>query len=248
MQNDVRKQRKIFMKVLLKVILALTLIGCNSAVDKKQTVSTVAQNSSPSPTASANLPVNQNSPSPPNPNYATSNICSAPKEIAANTPFAKLGGGKWEKWGASDGYLSYGCKDAKNLSNSIDIKTENPIMYVGVKYDALGEAQAVHNVATEYTAGQTPIIVPDEKKYREQYADFCDKLSSKFYGLKLPDTFKKKLLDESAYSPYETVIKYGEKVGTGYVIMTSEMSREKDLIRLKVYFYSNEIDYNKYYK
>jgi len=236
------------MKVLLTVIFALTLIGCNSAVDKKQTVSTAAQNSSsPPPAASpANLPANQNAASPPNPNYATTNICSAPKEVAPDTPFAKLGGGKWEKWGVSDGYLSYGCKDAKNLSNSIDIKTDNPILYIAAKYDALGEAQAVHSVATEYTAGQTPTIVPDEKKYREQYADFCDKLSSKFYGLKLPDTFKKKLLDEANYSPYLKDIKYGEKVGTGYVIMTSEISKEKDLIRLQVHFYSNETDYNKY--
>jgi len=232
------------MKVLLTVIFALTLIGCNSAVDKKQTVSTVAQNSSPLP---ANLPANQNFPSPPNLNYATNTICSAPKEIAPNTPFAKLGGGKWEKWGASDGYLSYGCKDTKNLSNSVSI-TSGADLYIGFKYDALGEAQAVHNVATEYTAGQTPTIVPDEKKYREQYADFCDKLTSKFYGLSLPGSFKDKLLHEANYSPYETDIKYGEKVGTGYVMMTSEMSREKDLIRLKVYFYSNETDYNKYKK
>src|SRR6185369_1658679 len=124
--------------------------------------------------------------------------------------------------------------------------TSGADLYIGFKYDALGEAQAVHNVATEYTAGQTPTIVPDEKKYREQYADFCDKLTSKFYGLSLPGSFKDKLLHEANYSPYETDIKYGEKVGTGYVMMTSEMSREKDLIRLKVYFYSNETDYNKY--
>jgi hypothetical protein len=97
----------------------------------------------------------------------------------------------------------------------------------------------------QYTAFQYTGQSQSEKQLRQQYADFCDKLSERFYGAKLSEKFKKRLLDESTYSPSGTRNGYAEKVGSGYVNLSSNKNKTI-MIMLDVHFFSSEVEYRTY--
>jgi hypothetical protein len=175
------------------------------------------------------------------PNFETTVVCSLPEQVAEDTPFADLGGGTWGKWGDSGGELDYGCNGGQD---SISLrKTED--VDITAEYGVIGGAQIPHYISVEYTAfqynGQTGI----EKQLRRQYADFCDKLSEKLYGLKLPQEFRKRLLDEATYSPSGTANEYAHKIGNGYANLSSNKNKTM-MIMLDVHFFSSEAEYKTY--
>jgi hypothetical protein len=175
------------------------------------------------------------------PHFVTTVVCSLPKQVARNTPFADLGGGTWGKWGDTDGELDYGCNGGQDFirlrkDGSVDISAE---------YGAIGGAQIPHYISVEYTAFQYNGQTVAEKQLRQQYADFCDKLSETLYGLKLPKEFRKRLLDESTYSSTGTANEYAQKVGNGYVNLSSNKNKAM-MIMLDVHFFSSEVEYKTY--
>ena len=127
-------------------------------------------------------------------------------------PYENLGGGNWGKWNDSGGNLDYECNGGKD---SVKIK-EDENGDITVEYGAIGDADVVHYVSAEYTAIQYTGLTQTEKKFRQEYADFCDKLALKFYGVNYLEKFRKRLLDELTYSASGTANEYGEKVGDGY--------------------------------
>ncbi len=137
--------------------------------------------------------------------------------------------------------MDFGCNGGKD---STKLKDDGNVD-ITAEYDAIGNADVVHYVSVEYTAMQYSGQTPDEKKLRQEYADFCDKLSEKFYGVKLPEKFKKRLLDESTYSQSGTANEYAEKVGSGYVNLSSNKNKTV-MIMLDVHFFSSEDEYKKY--
>jgi hypothetical protein len=173
--------------------------------------------------------------------FTTNIICSLPRQVASGTPFADLGGGSWGKWGDSNGELDYGCNGGKD---SIRLKDDGNVD-ITAEYGVIGGSQNPHYVSVEYTAYQYTGQTAEEKILRRQYADFCDKLSVKFYGMKLPDKFKKRILDESTYSSSGTANEYAEKVGTGYVNLSSNKNKTL-MYMLDVHFFSSELEYKKY--
>ena len=175
------------------------------------------------------------------PNFATAVVCSLPKEVARNTPFADLGGGTWGKWGDPGEELDYGCNGGQD---SISLR-KNDGVDITAEYGAIGAAQVPHYISVEYTAFQYNGQTGAEKELRRQYADFCDKLSEKLYGLKLPQDFRKRLLDESAYSSTGTANEYAQKIGNGYANLSSNKNKTM-MISLDVHFFSSEAEYRTY--
>lgn len=222
------------------LVLLLFVISCANLKDKESLNSTSSTPTN-STTSSANSPANENASTTTAQNFTTNVICSLPKQVAPNTPYANLGGGSWGKWDDSDEDLGYGCNGGKDsvkivASDNGDIVAE---------YGAIGGAQTVHYVSAEYMAMHYTGLAPDEKKLRQQYVDFCDKLSTKFYGAKLPEKFRKRLLDESTYSASGTANEYAEKVGSGYVNLSSNKNKNV-MVLLDVHFFSSEAEYKKY--
>jgi hypothetical protein len=168
-------------------------------------------------------------------------ICSVPKEVAANTPFAKLGGGTWGKWNESGGELDHGCNGGED---SIKLKDDGNVQVIA-EYGAIGGRDAVHYVSAEYTAMQYTAQTPAERQLRQQYADFCDRLALKFYGVKLDEKLRTRILDESTYSPSGTRNEYAEKIGNGYVNLFSNKNKTVLLV-LHVQFFSSEAEYKRY--
>lgn len=162
-------------------------------------------------------------------------------QVAPNTPFANLGGGSWNKWDNSAGELDYGCNGGKDSYKLLEDDNGD----ITAEYGAIGGADTVHYVSAEYTAMHYKGLASGEKKIRKQYADFCDKLSLRFYGVKLPDKFRKRLLDDSTYSTSGTANGYAEKVASGYVKLSSNKNKSM-MILLDVHFFSSETEYQKY--
>lgn len=224
------------------LVLLLFVLSCANLKDQQNRASTSSTPArSTSPSANSNSPANQNASASTAQNFTPDVVCSLPKQVAPNTPFANLGGGSWGKWDDSGGDLDYGCNGGKDsyklaASDNGDITAE---------YGAIGGADTVRYVSAEYMAMQYAGLTPDEKKLRQQYADFCDKLSIKFYGVKMPEKFRKRLLDESTYSASGTANEYAEKVGSGYVNLSSNKNKNV-MVLLDVHFFSSEAEYKKY--
>ena len=221
--------------LLLCLALWLPLVMlCRAGRTSQSSDSTSSPSSSASPTSNLND-------SSLTPNFASSIVCSLPKQVAGNTPFADLGGGTWGKWGDTGGELDYGCnggRDALTLRKDGDVD-------ITAEYGAIGGAQIPHYISVEYTAFQYAGPTLAEKQLRQQYADFCDKLSEKLYGSKLPQEFRKRLLDESMYSASGTANEYAQKVGNGYANLSSNKNKTM-MIMLDVHFFSSEVEYKSY--
>lgn len=147
----------------------------------------------------------------------------------------------WGKFGETGGELDYGCNGGKDFIKLLDDGSND----ITAEYGAIGGPQNVHYVTAEYMALQYSGQTTTERKLREQYAEFCDKLSEKFYGVKLPAKFRKRLLDETAYSDSGTANEYAEKAGSGYVNLSSNKNGTK-MILLDVHFFSSEDEYKRY--
>lgn len=173
--------------------------------------------------------------------FAPGAICSLPREAAPGSPFASLGGGTWDRWGDEGGELDYGCEGGTDDIKLLDDGGNS----ITAEYGAIGGPNAVHYLSVEYTAFQLTGQTTTEKRLRRQYADFCDKLSEKFYGKKLPAKFRARLLDESTYSSSGIANEYAEKVGSGYVNLSSNKNGSQ-MIMLDVHFFSSEVEYKTY--
>jgi len=174
-------------------------------------------------------------------NFSTNGVCSLPQQVFPGTPYASLGGGSWERWGDSDGELDYGCEGGRDY---IKLRSD-PMVEITAEYGVIGGPRTVHYVSAEYMATQYAGQTHEEKEARRQYADFCDRLSEKFYGQKLPPSFRKRLLDESTYSESGMANEYAERVGKGYVNLSSIKNQTK-MILLDVHFFSSEEEYKTY--
>lgn len=137
--------------------------------------------------------------------------------------------------------MNYGCKGGTQSFKLVESDNGD----ITAEYDAIGEASVVHYVSAEYMAMQYAGLTANEKKLRLQYADFCDKLSVKFYGVKMPEKFRKRLLDESTYSQSGTANEYAEKVGNGYVNLSSNKNKNV-MVMLDVHFFSSEDEYKQF--
>jgi hypothetical protein len=203
--------------------------------------SRTSQSSTSTNSPSASTPASSNSTDSLTPNFATTIVCSLPKQVARNTPFADLGGGTWGKWGDSGGELDYGCNGGQD---SISLR-RNDGVDITAEYGVIGGAQIAHYISVEYTAFQYRGQTVAEKQLRQQYADFCDKLSETLYGLKLPKEFRNRLLDESTYSSTGTANEYAQKIGNGYANLSSNKNKAM-MISLDVHFFSSEVEYKTY--
>ncbi len=215
------------------LVLLLLVISCANLDNQENRTS---QNSTSS-SANSNAPANQNA----SQSFEASIVCSLPKQVAPNTPFANLGGGTWGKWSDSGGDLDYGCNGGKDTVKILASENGD----ITAEYGAIGGKDIVHYVTAEYMATQYTGLTSAEKQHRQQYVDFCDKLSQKFYGVKLPEKFRKRLLDESTYSPSGTANEYAEKVGSGYVNLSSNKNKNV-MVLLDVHFFSSEAEFKKY--
>jgi hypothetical protein len=218
--------------------LSLFLVSCGSPGNDQNTLPPKTPPlASPSPVAQ-NSPTNQTSSS--STRFSIDNVCSIPQQISGNSPFAGLGGGTWKKWGESAGDLEYGC-DGGNES----VKLEQATARISARYGAFGDAQAVHYVYAKYMALQYGGVTPVEKPLRQQYFDFCDGLSERLYGKKLPEKFKKRLADESTYSTRDKPSEYQEKVTDGYISLGARKEKE-GMTTLEVRFFTSEEEFKKY--
>lgn len=206
--------------------------------EKRDALPTSSPTNSPSPPANSNALANQVTTSARG--FSVSNICSLPKEVAGNSPFADLGGGTWGKWGDSEGELDYGCNGGNDSA-----KLEKEIAKVSAAYGALGRVDTVRFVFVKYTALQYGGKTPVEERLRHQYFDFCDNLSDKFFGQKLPEKFKKRLTDDSTYSSQGAANEYHEKAGTGYVNLKASKNTTA-MVTLELRFFASEAEYKKY--
>jgi len=218
--------------------LILFLVSCGSPDSEKKASLPTPSNSNALLT-SANSPATKVTPAPDG--FPVDKICSLPTEIARNSPFGALGGGKWAKWGDdSEGGLNYGCSGGKD-----SVKLEQETAKITARYDVMGEASAAHYVSTKYTSLQYGGKPPAEKGLRQAYINFCDELSTKFYGHPLPEKLKKHLQDETTFSPSEKPHNYHEKVANGYVNLAAR--REGDaMVALEIRFFASEAEYKKY--
>ena len=224
---------------LFLLALMLFLVSCtNPKNEEKTTLPPPSPANSSLSLASSNSSANQVTLSPDG--FSTNNICSIPKEVAGKSPFANLGGGKWEKWGEADGELDYACSGGNE-----SVKLEDRIAKITARYGAMGGERTAHYVSAKYTALQYGGKTPVEEQLRLRYLDFCNDLSKNFYGQKLSEKFAKRLADESTYSNTEAANEYHEKAGNGYVNLAAR--KEKDaMITREVRFFASEAEYKKY--
>ena len=173
--------------------------------------------------------------------FSTQQFCDLPKQIAPNTPFGALGGCKWGKSvDLGDKEMDFSC------SGEEMIKLQNQATQeIAVEFSPWGGEKSVHYLSLEYTANNIGGLDPNESKFRQQYADFCDKVAEKLYGVKLSEKFRKRLLNESTYSPKGVTNLYGEKVGNGYITLSTNKV-QSTMILLYVTYYSSEDEFQKY--
>ncbi len=230
------------------LIVGLVLMIVAIAVNQRNTQATRVANQ-PSPTltpsflirSEANSNKSIQATTPAGTNFATNIVCSLPRQVFPGTPFANLGGGRWAKWGDSGGELDHACEGGTDL---IKLKNELGVVDITTEYGPLGNAQSVHYLSAEYTAFQYTGQTSGEKALRLQYADFCERLSEKLYGKRLPEKFKQRLIDESTYAPTGVPNQYAEKIGSGYVRLFS--NKNKNMLHLNVAFFPTEGDFRTY--
>lgn len=177
--------------------------------------------------------------------FPTGEICSLPQKVAVGGPFASLGGGIWGKWKDTGGETDFGCNGGKDM---IEIVKRTPVsddLEIIAEFGVIGGKTKAHYISVEYDANQYNGLSPEERKYREQYADFCDKMSLRLYGTKMPAKFRKRLLDDSAYAPAGSASEYAEKVGNGFLGLSSTKNKTM-MILLDVQFFASEEEYQKY--
>jgi hypothetical protein len=214
-------------------------VSCRGSKSKNNRASSSPERSestSPSRTSNHNQPDSISA----NPNFATNFVCSVPAQVVPDTPYAKLGGGSWGRWNQSGGKLDHGCNGGQDV---IKLK-EDGTVEITAEYGVLGGEQEAHYAYTQYTAFQYAGPSPAEKQLREQYADFCDKLAERFFGKRLSEKFRHRLLDESTYAPQGTANQYFEKISDGYV--TFSANKNKSMHLLNVNFFPSESDYRDY--
>lgn len=194
--------------------------------------------------ACSQTPVRPTQPQSPTSPFAPTVACSLPSQVARDTPFANLGGGSWERWAEPADKLAYGCEGGKDDVRLLK-DSESEII---VEYSALGGADVANDISVEYSAYQYTGQRPIENQLRQRYADFCDALSVRLYGMKLPPAFKTRLLNESAYSTTDSANEYAEKVGGGYVRLSSIKTgaRGAKVIMLDVHFFASEEEFKIY--
>lgn len=220
------------------LLLIAVILGCSLDNQNSNTAS-IPSNATSSP-ANSDPPSNKTTSSA-SQSFAVNNVCSLPKEVAPITPFASLGGGTWGKWHDDGGNLDYGCNGGKGMIKLLASDNGDII----AEYGAIGGKDVVHQVSAEYMAMQYTGLTASEKKFRQDYANFCDKLSVKFFGTKLPEKFRKRLLDEATYSPSGTANEFAEKVGSGYVNLSSNKNKNV-MVLLDVHYFSSEAEYKQY--
>jgi hypothetical protein len=233
-----KKRHSGLLSILVLLLFGLSCTESNSWETRKAG-RTMPENSK-EPHPKSNSVANRDALEPALSGFSINVICSLPNQVATETPFAHLGGGSWGEWDRSGGELAYGCNGGKDQIWLVD----DDKLKISAEYGVIGGVQTAHQVSAEYTALQYGGLTPAEKKWRNQYADFCDQLSKRFYGEKLPELFRKRLLNEAAYSTTGTSNEYAEKVASGYLNLSS--NKNKTTVMLDVHFFSSEAEYEKY--
>ena len=172
--------------------------------------------------------------------FSVEAICTMPQDVVKDSPFAGLGGGGWDKWDDAGGGFSYSCTGGRD-----SIKLEDVTAKISGRYSALGDQNGVQVVSATYIALQYGGKTPVEGPLRQKFVEFCDGLSRTFYGQPLPEKFRTRLTDESAYSEGASPDEYIEKTGNG-LISLSARKEKSDLIRLEVNFFPDETAYKKF--
>lgn len=171
--------------------------------------------------------------------FSPLSVCSLPRN-AGSSPFASLGGGKWDKWDEEENGLNFSCTGGTDSQ-----MLEQVVAKIRAGYSALGDAQTVRVVSATYVALQYGGKTKEEEALRPKYAEFCDLLSRNLYGEPLPEKFRKRILDESTYSESANPPDYTEKIGQGLVTLNARKEKS-DMVRLEVNFYPTEADHKKF--
>ncbi|MFN0277001.1 MAG: hypothetical protein ACKVRN_00200 [Pyrinomonadaceae bacterium] len=174
--------------------------------------------------------------------FPVDNICSLPRQAAPDTIFATLGNGKWGRWNeTTNPEVDFGCEGGKDM---ITLKSNDEVEII-VEFGVIGGKKTAHDIGPEYMSSQYSGLALNDKQYRQQFADFCNKLSEKLFSTGLSDQVFKRLLDETTYSPSGTRNQYAEAVGKGIVSLSSNMTKARG-VYLRVSFYSSEAEYERY--
>jgi hypothetical protein len=168
-------------------------------------------------------------------------VCNLPKQSSAGTPYAQLGGGAWSKWIDEGGDLDHSCNGG---TDEIKLKKTSDVEVIA-EYQVFGSVDRVHYIAVQYTAFQYLATTQDEKAIRKSFAEFCNQLANGMFGKELSKTFTNKLLKETTYYPAGTANEYGEKIGSGYVNLSTNKNKTL-MYLLNVKFFPSEGDYQRF--
>jgi hypothetical protein len=211
----------------------VTLSTANPSADGRNPT-----NLSPTPTASTTTSKSEHNST--SSKFDTTAVCSLPAQLTSNTAFARLGGGRWQKWTDAGGELGYACEGG---ADQIKLKNDGSLD-ITAEYSVLGNAQSAHYISAEYTAFRYAGPSEVENTFRQQYADFCDRLASKVYGAKISEKFRDRLLNEFTYSKAGSANSYYEKIGIGVIAVSS--NKNDRMIMVNVRFFPTESDFKSY--
>ncbi len=203
----------------------------NTNTNSPNVVTNVRSNVNSAATPDANIPIAVG--------FNSSSVCSLPRNLTGGSPFAGLGGGTWEKWEDNENGFNYSCSGGTD-----SLKLEEVVAKIRGGYSALGDREMVRAVSATYIALQYGGKTKEESALRPKYADFCDLLSRNLFGEPLPESIRKRIMDE-ALAGKANGPEFSEKVGQG--LITLGVRKEKtDLLRLEVNFFPTEADFKKF--
>ena len=208
------------------LITLIAILGCKpSASSNKSTTNEAGPivSSSPASNSEGRFDVNE--------------ICSLPKEVAPNTPFGKLGGGRWARTSNFDEEWDYDCEGDTDFLQS----EENEKGTIALEYGAIGGPTDVKYLSIEYTATRFKGLDKSELEHRKSYVDFVDRISKRLFNEPLPDAVKKQLLGTKDIRKEDS----GTPVGSGYVNTSVNLSG-KTAVMTDIHFFESPKAYELY--
>ncbi|MBK9163848.1 MAG: hypothetical protein IPM21_08045 [Acidobacteria bacterium] len=160
-----------------------------------------------------------------------------PKEVAPNTPFGRLGGGRWERTSSFDEQWDYDCKGDTGDVTLEDSEKGN----VSVEYGSIGGPIDVKYLSIEYTATRFNGLDKSELEHRKSYVDFVDRISKRLFNEPLPDSVKKQLLGTKDIRKEDS----GTPVGSGYVNTSVNLTNNK-VVMTDIHFFESKDAYGKF--
>lgn len=169
--------------------------------------------------------------------FEITEICNLPKEVAPNTPFGRLGGGRWARTSNFDQAWDYDCEGDTGFLKS----EENEKGTIALEYGAIGGPNDVKYLSVEYTATRFNGLDKSELEHRKSYVDFVDRISKRLFNEPLPDSVKKQLLGTKDIRKEDS----GTPVGSGYVNTSVNLTNNK-VVMTDIHFFESKDVFDKY--